>query len=114
MRLDSLLVRAFHDFLPFFYLKECGDESFKDQRGILISTIPEMQKIVNHLDKIDSGLWHAMENTRFLLTGLAGMVPLGNEGTRYQFKMKNDNACGHFFDVVIDARAEYGRQGPSA
>ena len=58
-----------------------------------------------------TGLWHAMENTRFLLTDLMGMEPFGNEGNRYRFKMKNEEACGHFFDAVIDARAEYGRQG---
>jgi glyoxalase family protein len=40
-----------------------------------------------------------------------GMVLHGKEGDRYRFKMDTDDACGHFYDVVIDVQAEMGRQG---
>lgn len=40
-----------------------------------------------------------------------GMELHDQEANRYRFKMKPDDAIGHFYDVVIDAQAEPGRQG---
>jgi len=40
-----------------------------------------------------------------------GMAHHDTEGNRYRFKMKNDDSFGYFYDVVIDAQAENGRQG---
>ena len=53
----------------------------------------------------------SVEGIQDLLTNEMGMVLHGKEGNRYRFKMNNDDACGHFYDVVIDVQAEMGRQG---
>ena len=54
---------------------------------------------------------HSVEGIQDLLMYGMGMVLHGKEGDRYRFKMNNDDACGHFYDVVIDVQAEMGRQG---
>jgi glyoxalase family protein len=54
---------------------------------------------------------HSLEGTQLLLMDLMGMVLHDKEGNRYRFKMKNDGAFERFYDVVIDSRAENGRQG---
>jgi glyoxalase family protein len=56
-------------------------------------------------------LQRSTEETLFLLTDVMGMVLHEKEGNRNRFKMKHDDILGNFFDVVIDARSEYGRQG---
>ena len=56
-------------------------------------------------------LQHSVEGTQDLLINGMGMVLHGKEADRYRFKMNNDDACGHFYDVVIDVQAEVGRQG---
>ena len=40
-----------------------------------------------------------------------GMKLVDQEANRYRFKMKRDDAFGHFYDVVIDAQADNGLQG---
>ncbi len=54
---------------------------------------------------------HSFEETRRLLVDVFGMVLHDKEDGRYRFKMKNDDPCGIFYDVVVDAQAENGRQG---
>jgi glyoxalase family protein len=58
-----------------------------------------------------TALQHSLEGIQDLLMHGMGMVLHGKEGDRYRFKMNNDDACGHFYDVVIDVQAEKGRQG---
>lgn len=58
-----------------------------------------------------TAILNSLESTQFLLMDLMGMTSRDKEGNRYRFTMKNDDAFGHFFDVVIDPRAENGRQG---
>ena len=60
-----------------------------------------------------TALLNSLESTQFLLMDLMEMMSRDQEGNRYRFTMKNDDAFGHFFDVVIDPRAENGRQGGS-
>ena len=57
-----------------------------------------------------TALLNSLESTQFLLLDLMGMMSRDKEGNRYRFTMKNDDAFGHFFDVVIDPQAENGRQ----
>ena len=40
-----------------------------------------------------------------------GMMLHDKEGNRYRFKMKTDDAFGHFYDVVVDSQAAAGQQG---
>lgn len=54
---------------------------------------------------------HSLEETQFLLVDLMGMSFNDKEGNRYRFEMKNDDGFGYFYDVVIDDRAQNGRQG---
>jgi len=56
-------------------------------------------------------LLRSIEETQSLLVNLMGMKLHDTEGSRYRFKMKPDDAFGHFYDVVIDAQAENGLQG---
>jgi glyoxalase family protein len=58
-----------------------------------------------------TALLNSLAETQFLLMDLMGMVLHNKHGSRYRFKMKNEDACGHFYDVVIDPRAEKSRQG---
>lgn len=62
---------------------------------------------IHHITAIASS---ALESTQFLFMDLMGMMSRDKQGNRYRFTMKNDEAFGHFFDVVIDSRAEKGRQ----
>ena len=53
----------------------------------------------------------SLEETQLLLVNLMGMKLHEKEGNRFRFKMLNDDAFRHFYDVVIDAKAEPGQQG---
>jgi glyoxalase family protein len=54
---------------------------------------------------------HSLDRTQFLLMDLMGMTPDDQQDNRYRFKMKNDDASGRFFDVLVDPGAQKGRQG---
>lgn len=58
-----------------------------------------------------TALLRSLEETQSLLVNLMGMKLHDKEGNRYRFKMKSDDAFGHFYDVVIDAQAGPGQQG---
>ena len=58
-----------------------------------------------------AALLHSLEDTQFLLMDLMGMALLNKDANRFRFKMNDDDACGHFYDVVVDPRAANGRQG---
>ena len=58
-----------------------------------------------------TALLRSLEETQSLLVNLMGMKLHETEGNRYRFKMKNDNAFGQFYDVVVDSQAKAGRQG---
>ena len=58
-----------------------------------------------------TALLNSLEETQFLLMDLMGMELHKKEGNRNRFKMKNDAAFGLFYDVLVDPRAEKGRQG---
>jgi glyoxalase family protein len=58
-----------------------------------------------------TALLYSLTETQFLLMDLMGMVLHDKQDSRYRFKMKNDDAFGHFYDVVIDPRAVNSRQG---
>ncbi len=49
--------------------------------------------------------------TENLLVKTLGMVVDGQEGNRYRFKMENNTSRGLFYDLIIDPKAEVGRQG---
>lgn len=53
----------------------------------------------------------SLEETQLLLTNLMGMVGQDKEGNRYRFRTKNGVSFGNFYDVILDDRAENGRQG---
>jgi glyoxalase family protein len=58
-----------------------------------------------------TALLNSFAGTQVLLTDLMGMVFQDKEDNRYRFKMKNDAGCGLYYDVVVDAGVEHGRQG---
>ncbi|MEJ2283016.1 MAG: ring-cleaving dioxygenase [Desulfobacterales bacterium] len=58
-----------------------------------------------------TALLRSLEETQSLLVNLMGMKFHDKEGNRYRFKMKRNDAFGHFYDVVIDPQAENGLQG---
>ncbi|MGD8210217.1 MAG: ring-cleaving dioxygenase [Desulfobacterales bacterium] len=58
-----------------------------------------------------TALLRSLENTQSLLVNLMGMMLHDTEGNRHRFKMKNDDAFGHFYDVVVDSQAKAGQQG---
>ncbi len=58
-----------------------------------------------------TALLRSLKETQSLLMNSMGMVLHDQEANRYRFKMKPDDAFGHFYDVIIDADAENGRQG---
>ncbi|MGD8992609.1 MAG: ring-cleaving dioxygenase [Desulfobacterales bacterium] len=58
-----------------------------------------------------TALLRSLEETQKLLVNLMGMKLHNVDGNRFRFKMKNDDALGHFYDVVIDSQAEAGQQG---
>ena len=58
-----------------------------------------------------TAMLRSLEETQSLLVNLMGMKLVDQEANRYRFKMEPDDSFGHFYDVVIDADAENGRQG---
>jgi glyoxalase family protein len=58
-----------------------------------------------------TALLRSLAQTQSLLVNLMGMVLHDTEGNRYRFKMKSDEAFGHFYDLVVDARVKAGQQG---
>jgi predicted esterase/catechol 2,3-dioxygenase-like lactoylglutathione lyase family enzyme len=58
-----------------------------------------------------TALLRSLEETQSLLVNQMGMKLHDKKGNRYRFKMKRDDAFGHFYDVVIDAQADNGLQG---
>lgn len=58
-----------------------------------------------------TALLRSFDETQKLLVNSMGMAHHDTEGNRYRFKMKSDDSFGYFYDVVIDAQAENGRQG---
>jgi len=58
-----------------------------------------------------TALLRSLDEARSLLVNLMGMALYDTEGNRYRFKMKSDDSLGQYYDVVVDAQAENGRQG---
>ncbi|MBI5582050.1 MAG: VOC family protein [Deltaproteobacteria bacterium] len=58
-----------------------------------------------------TALLNSLEDTQVLLAGIMGMQLHGNERNRYRFKMRESQSPGHFFDVLVDPRADRGRLG---
>ena len=58
-----------------------------------------------------TALLRSLEETQSLLVNLMGMALHDTEGNRYRFKMKSDDSLEQYYDVVVDAHAENGRQG---
>ena len=58
-----------------------------------------------------TALLRSPEETQSLLVNLMGMELHGTENNRLRFKMKDDDACGHLYDVVVDAKARAGQSG---
>jgi glyoxalase family protein len=56
-------------------------------------------------------LLRSLDETQSLLVDLMGMQRHDKQGNRYRFKMKRDDACGRFYDVIVDAQAQTGQQG---
>jgi glyoxalase family protein len=54
---------------------------------------------------------NSLDETQNLLVGIMGMELYGKENDRFRFKMKDDQAPGHYFDVRVDPGARRGRQG---
>jgi predicted esterase/catechol 2,3-dioxygenase-like lactoylglutathione lyase family enzyme len=58
-----------------------------------------------------TALLNSLDDTRSLLAGIMGMDLYGKENNRYRFKMREAQAPGHFFDVLVDSDAAKGRLG---
>jgi glyoxalase family protein len=58
-----------------------------------------------------TALLRSLDETQSLLVDLMGMKLHDQEGNRYRFEMKNDDAFGHFYEVVVDSQAKAGQQG---
>jgi predicted esterase/catechol 2,3-dioxygenase-like lactoylglutathione lyase family enzyme len=58
-----------------------------------------------------TALLNSLDGTQDLLAGIMGMELHGKEGNRYRFKMRESQSPGHFFDVLMDPRADRGRLG---
>ena len=58
-----------------------------------------------------TALQHAVDDIQDLLVNRMEMVLHDIEENRYRFRMNNEDAFGHFYDVVIDPQMEIGRQG---
>jgi glyoxalase family protein len=56
-------------------------------------------------------LLRSLDETQSLLVNLMGMKLHDKQGNRYRFKMKRDDGCGHFYDVVVNPKAQIGQQG---
>ena len=98
---------------------------FQDPHGLSLELIesPTAHSTLNHNSNSKSAdnrimgfhsataLLRSSEETQSLLVDLMGMTLHDKEGNRYRFKMKNDAAFGHFYDVVVDSQAKAGQQG---
>ncbi len=56
-------------------------------------------------------LLRSLDETQSLLVNLMGMKLHDKQGNRYRFKMKRDDGCGQFYDVVVNPQAQIGQQG---
>ena len=98
---------------------------FEDPHGLSLELV-ETQTVhsaINHRDHSKSAANHiigfhsatallrSLKETQSLLVDLMGMILHDKEGNRYRFKMKNKDAVGHFYDVVVDSQAKAGQQG---
>ena len=98
---------------------------FDDPHGVSLELIetPEVRSTMNrgpNPKSADHGivgfhsataLLRSLEKTQSLLVNLLGMALHDTEGNRYRFKMKSDNSIGQYYDVVVDPKAQSGRQG---
>ena len=98
---------------------------FKDPDGLSLelTETPSVHSILNQSNNSKSvanrivgfhsatALLRSLEETQSLLVNLMGMKLLNKEGNRYRFKMTCDDSLGNFYDVVVDAKAQNGRQG---
>jgi glyoxalase family protein len=98
---------------------------FKDPHGLSLELI-ESPKVYSNLNQSSNSksvanrivgfhsataLLRSLEETQSLLVNLMGMKLLNKEGNRYRFKMTRDDSLGNFYDVVVDPKAQNGRQG---
>ena len=58
-----------------------------------------------------TALLNSLDDTQGLLAGIMGMELHGKENNRYRFKMREAQAPGHFFDVLVDSHAAKGQSG---
>ena len=58
-----------------------------------------------------TAILNSLDETQNLLVGIMGMELYGREKDRYRFKMRDEQAPGHFLDVLVDPRAGRGQQG---
>jgi predicted esterase/catechol 2,3-dioxygenase-like lactoylglutathione lyase family enzyme len=98
---------------------------FKDPHGLSLELIetPAVNSIFSqsgNSKSVDSriagfhsatALLRSLDETKSLLVNLMGMALYDTEGNRYRFKMKSDDSLEQYYDVVVDAHAENGRQG---
>mgnify|MGYP001556718796 FL=1 len=98
---------------------------FKDPHGLSLELI-ESPKVYSNLNQSSNSksvanrivgfhsataLLRSLEETQSLLVNLMGMKLLNKEGNRYRFKMTRDDSLENFYDVVVDPKAQNGRQG---
>ncbi len=107
--------------------KRFGDAiiQFEDPHGLVLELVEIQHAPENSLlndGAITSGhpilglhsataVQHAVDDIQDLLVNRMGMELHDIEEDRYRFKMDNDDAFGHFYDVVIDPQVDVGRQG---
>ena len=107
--------------------KRFGDAiiQFEDPHGLVLELVEIQHAPENSLlndGAITSGhpilglhsataVQHAVDDIQDLLVNRMGMELHNIEEDRYRFKMDNDDAFGHFYDVVIDPQVDVGRQG---
>ena len=98
---------------------------FEDPHGLYLELIetPTVHSILNQSSNSKSDanrilgfhsatvLLRSLDETQSLLVNLMGMALHDTEVNRYRFKMESNDSFGHFYDVVVDAQAENGRQG---
>jgi glyoxalase family protein len=98
---------------------------FKDPHGLSLELIEtpadhstlnqsgNLKSVANRIAGIHSAtaLLRSLDKTQSLLVHLMGMELHNKEGNRYRFKMKIDNSVGQYYDLIVDAQAENGRQG---
>lgn len=54
---------------------------------------------------------HRLDPKKALLTDDMGLTLHGREKNRYRFKLDNQQAPGHFYDILIEPQAPVGRSG---